>query len=409
MLAAPSTIRDPPLTVRKRGDDSSKPLRARTWATDGEVLELVHEAHQRLRPGKRFYRNLANHCVQAYRELVKWEAQTPAERDGRRVVSLHHITCNLYDVDRSEFDAVENKSRQLRSSWLPILREAGLVDYVTALDGAGRPVGIKFVLTGDTLADVGRDSSVGEALADWVRRAETRQERQTRRVRPWCRRVGQTNARNVLGPSVGRYARRGGSAECSPSSSGSGDFSGPGSPEDYVLWRQRGGAVRACASPGQEAGCAGLSDAQRPPWWLDRIAALDARLVDEASREGGLDELALLVAEGAPIEAAVCAAWRAVWQSPALMSRRAMLELRNARRVIERCCSLPEPANGGDRATAWLLADLAEYFDDHRAGRGLAKTPPASVGFFVRRLRREARVERRGWRARRRYAAEGRT
>ncbi|HEU4656864.1 MAG TPA: hypothetical protein VFR97_05045 [Capillimicrobium sp.] len=105
-----------------------------------------------------------------------------------------------------------------------------------------------------------------------------------------------------------------------------------------------------------------------------------------------------------PRDAAVAAAWRAVWGRPPRFSRRAATELANAARILDRCA----PWMGlehGDAATWLFVCDLLDYADAHERGESWATTPPASIGFFIRRLRRAARQERRGWRTRRRYAA----
>jgi hypothetical protein len=171
------------------------PDRARTYATNPEVCELVRLAHIRDNPRTRFYSQVANHCADTYDVLRKRAAELGTDEF---VISQPQIVYELYDGIDSHDDAEKKWSSVHR--WLKRLRAAGLIAWEPVSDETGWNVGIRVRLLAVPTSTLPGPAGVAQsvrATSGWRRCRESRQERIERRVRPWDRRSGQKG--------VGRY------------------------------------------------------------------------------------------------------------------------------------------------------------------------------------------------------------
>src|SRR5581483_8517679 len=242
-----------------------------------------------------------------------------------------------------------------------------------------------------------------------VRRRETRSQREDRRVRPWCPKGGRGRATqrwDFLFGSISRY-------------SGLGPPYGGSKPARDVRGREAGppdgGLVDAPICPqgpapppqGQGPPSAGQGPApavaafEAAPPSLDRGSQLE-RLRTAAGREGPEALSQAARAGGDPVAIAIVA-WELWFDGRPALSRKRRLQL-------ERSCLTIDRIRGETGAGALhLLGFMAEVRGDLGLWAAMHPhmPPPATLAWFVTRLRRDARAWRRQWRARRAQTEPG--
>lgn len=394
--------------------------RPRTWATLEETYELVRQAHERDRPGVRWYRCVGNHCADVYAELVKWKAI-----GGDGTVSMAQLARSLYDDDA----ALENAASKRHSirNWLRRLVDAGLIAWEPrAINGKWVGIEYRLLAVPELHSQAARGySSVGKAPApcEARRRRETRAERRARRIAPWRRRSGQKGVGRVdvgrpLQPPE-RFFRSGDFHHLEPSLSLR-DREGKqqdrrerarGALPAWVAalkpWLGDGVDARRPPMEGQTGSLAAAapaaSAAERGPPRSAMPSVADAiqmacppvrrdalrQLRTASLKSGGLEAVAAAAAAGAPIDVVALAAWSVVL--PGLEPRLSI----KMRERLERSAAQYDRLAGRGAAAAFILRRLTEL--DLDARQGLA---PRTLAFYIADLRASSRALRRHCRGR---------
>ena len=194
-------------TIEPPGDGAaySVPQSPQNWATGPEIVALVlaHAEAQGItvrKPNGAIdgrVANLANHCADVYHVFQRRAAAAPASR-GVVAISFGQLAIDLYpgcNGDRAE----QLRKRSSIRRWVRRLEDVGLLLRVmTRQNDRGQDACALYSLRQVPAAAVEACERFGTR-----RRAETKREREERRVRAFCRRSGRTGVSRYLNAGKG--------------------------------------------------------------------------------------------------------------------------------------------------------------------------------------------------------------
>jgi hypothetical protein len=391
------------LAPRDDGAAYSPVERPQTWASAAQVYALV-EADSASR-GVRFYPQLANHVIDVHHVLLRRAA--PAGDDLVSITS-GQVARDLYP-DCITREAQIRKRTSVRN-WLKVLYRVGLVERVETRRTATGADGCLVLRLLPVPAELAPEDCQAR------RRRETRQQRQERRLRPFCRISGQKGVNRYVTalqddePSTGvapvggaQVGTCGGRVSPSPR-----DFAPPGPSHRGTPYGGHPGGKAEEERQWARARAQALGDRVHDVEASGRYQRLESIVSQWSSRTTGsergegLAALADLVGQGLPLEDGVSGAFRLLWGRPSLLGGRGVRELHNAARMLRRCRPDPWAVLGGpdaDHVAATIFALMWDYAIAQETGAAWAELVPHSAAFFVRQLRHQARKERGTWRA----------